>query len=48
MFRLHKARPAAKSSSGEKIDFKFSYFKALQVIVLVLLQVDHARLFSLD
>ncbi|KAH8505728.1 hypothetical protein H0E87_012805 [Populus deltoides] len=31
MFRLHKARPAAKSSSGEKIDFKFSYFKALQV-----------------
>ncbi|KAG5243290.1 myosin [Salix suchowensis] len=31
MFRLHRTRPAAKSSSGEKIDFRFSYFKAIQV-----------------
>ncbi|CAK7343268.1 unnamed protein product [Dovyalis caffra] len=31
MFRLHKTRPAAKSSSGEKIGFKLSCFKALQV-----------------
>ena len=29
MFRLHKARP---TKSGEKIDFKFSNFKAVQVI----------------
>lgn len=28
MFRLHKTRPA---KSGEKINFKFSHFKALQV-----------------
>jgi len=33
MFRLHRNRQA---KSGEKIDFKFSNFKALQVHVLML------------